>query len=277
MTGYDKHGNITGLKRYGQTGQSSYGVIDNLSLTYTGNQLKKVTDSATSTAYTNGFEFKDGDNQEIEYAYDTNGNLTKDLNKNISDIQYNYLNLPHCIKFKDGSETSYLYSADGTKLQATHIIAGNTTTTDYCGKVIYENGSWDKLLTEQGYFSLSDKKFHYYLQDYQGNNRVVARLDGTVEEVNHYYPFGGTFANTSSIQPFKYNGKELDTNKGLNWYNYGARQYDPVLRRWHTMDLMAEKYYNISPYVYCLNNPILFVDPNGMWPIWGGLRLLMGR
>lgn len=271
VTDYDKQGNITGLKRYGQTGQSSYGVIDNLSLTYTGNQLKKVTDSATSSAYADGFEFKDGDNQEIEYTYDANGNLTKDLNKNISDIQYNYLNLPRCIKFKDGSEISYLYSADGTKLQTTHIIAGSTTTTDYCGKVIYENGNPDKLLIEQAYFSLTDKRFHYYLQDHQGNNRVVASLNGTIEEVNHYYPFGGIFASNSSVQPFKYNGKELDTKKGLNWYNYGARQYDPVLGRWHTMDLMAEKYYKISPYTYCLNNPILLVDPNGMWPTWGGI------
>ena len=141
VTGYDKHGNITGLKRYGQTGQSSYGLIDDLSLTYTGNQLKKVTDSATSSAYANGFEFKDGVNLDTEYSYDEDGNLTKDLNKNISDIQYNFLNLPRRIQFKDGSEISYLYSADGTKLQTTHIIAGNTTTTDYCGNVIYENGA----------------------------------------------------------------------------------------------------------------------------------------
>ena len=137
--------------------------------------------------------------------------------------------------------------------------------------MIYENGNPDKLLIEQAYFSLTDKRFHYYLQDHQGNNRVVASLNGTIEEVNHYYPFGGIFASNSSVQPFKYNGKELDTKKGLNWYNYGARQYDPVLGRWHTMDLMAEKYYKISPYTYCLNNPILLVDPNGMWPTWGGI------
>lgn len=271
VTGYDKHGNITGLKRYGQTGQSSYGLIDDLSLTYTGNQLKKVTDSATSSAYANGFEFKDGVNLDTEYSYDEDGNLTKDLNKNISDIQYNFLNLPRRIQFKDGSEISYLYSADGTKLQTTHIIAGNTTTTDYCGNVIYENGSRDKLLTEQGYFSIADKKFHYYIQDHQGNNRVVASQDGMIEEVNHYYPFGGIFASNSSVQPFKYNGKELDTKNGLNLYDYGARQYDPVLGRWHTMDLMTEKYYKISPYTYCLNNPILLVDPNGIWPTWGGI------
>ena len=77
-------------------------------------------------------------NLDTEYSYDEDGNLTKDLNKNISDIQYNFLNLPRRIQFKDGSEISYLYSADGTKLQTTHIIAGNTTTIDYCGNEIYE-------------------------------------------------------------------------------------------------------------------------------------------
>lgn len=263
VTGYDKEGNITGLKRYGQTGQNSYGLIDNLSLTYIGNQLKKVTDNATSSAYANSFEFKDGVNLDTEYSYDGDGNLTKDLNKNISNIQYNFLNLPRCTKFEDGSEISYLYSADGTKLQTTHIISGNTTTTDYCGNVIYENGKPDKLLTEQGYFSLTDKKFHYYLQDHQGNNRVVVNPNGTVEEVNHYYPFGGIFANSSSTQPYKYNGKELDTKKGVNLYDYGARQYDAALGKWHTTDPMAEKYYEMSPYNYCGNDPINLIDPNG--------------
>lgn len=119
-------------------------------------------------------------------------------------------------------------------------------------------------MTEKGYFSIADKKFHYHLQDHQGNNRVVASQDGTIEEVNHYYPFGGTFAG-SSIQPYKYNGKELDTNNGLNLYDYGARQYDPVLGRWHAADPMAEKYYEISPYNYCNNNPVKYIDPTGMF------------
>ena len=88
--------------------------------------------------------------------------------------------------------------------------------------------------------------------------------DGTVEETNHYYPFGGLFASTASAQPYKYNGKEFDSKNGLNWYDYGARMYDPVLGRFTTVDPMAEKYYGISPYTYCGNNPILFIDEFGL-------------
>lgn len=132
--------------------------------------------------------------------------------------------------------------------------------------MIYENGTPKTLLTEAGFVSLNDKKYHYYLQDHQGNNRVVADQTGAVEEVNHYYPFGGIFASTSSVQPYKYNGKELDRKGGLDWYDYGARMYDAALGRWHAVDPMADKYYGISPYNYCLNNPFRLIDPNGMWP-----------
>ena len=100
----------------------------------------------------------------------------------------------------------------------------------------------------------------------RGNNRVVADRNGKVEEVNHYYPFGGTFANNGNVQPYKYNGKELDTRKGLNWYDYGARHYDPTIGRWHVQDPMAENLNPWSPYIYCLNNPIAYVDKNGEIP-----------
>ena len=104
------------------------------------------------------------------------------------------------------------------------------------------------------------------MQDHQGNNRVVVSQDGTVEEVNQYYPFGGTFASTSPVQPYKYNGKELDRKGGLDWYDYGARYYDAALGRWHAVDPMAEKYYSVSPYAYCFNNPVKFIDPSGEKP-----------
>ena len=66
------------------------------------------------------------------------------------------------------------------------------------------------------------------------------------------------------MQPYKYNGKELDTKKGLNWYDYGARHYDATLGRWFAVDPLAEKYYSASAYSYCLNNPVKYVDPDGM-------------
>ena len=264
ITGYDKNGNILGIKRCGKRSEDEYGLIDNLVMSYNGNQLKAVSDSVTDSAHADSFEFKDGADLPVEYYYDSNGNLIQDLNKKISEIQYNCLNLPSRIEFEDGGVISYLYDAKGTKFRTTHVIAGKTTTTDYFDDAIYENGVLTTLLTELGYISLVDGKYHYYLKDHQGNNRVVVGQNGSVEEVNHYYPFGGTFASTSSVQPYKYNGKELDRQGGLDWYDYGARHYDVALGRWHVVDPMAEKYYLWSPYAYCLGNPVRFIDPTGM-------------
>ena len=259
---YDKNGNLLHLRRGGQTGLSGTGIIDNLSFTLNGNQLKSVNDDATATA-SNGFEFKDGAKLATEYMYDANGSLIKDLNKGI-EIQYNLLNLPSQVKFSDGSTITYTYGADGVKLRTVHKIGGVTTTTDYCDNVIYENGTAKQLLTEEGYVSLSDKKYHYYLKDHQGNNRVVTDQAGGMEEANYYYPFGGVFlSNGNDVQAYKYNGKELDTKKGLNWYDYGAREYDVVLGRFTTMDPSSESYYSTSPYAYCGNNPVNRIDPTG--------------
>ena len=258
MTGYDKNDNVLSSQCYGQTSASVYGLI-----TLTGNLLNRVDDTATTSAYNNGFEFKDGVKQANEYTYDSNGNLTKDLNKGISTITYNVLNLPNMVTFSDGSTIAYTYGADGTKLKTVHKTGSTTTTTDYCGNVVYENGVQKLLLTDEGYVTLSDSKYHYYLKDHQGNNRVVISQSGTVEETNHYYPFGGAFASTSNVQPYKYNGKELDSKKGLNWYDYGARHYDAALGRFTTNDRFAEKYYSMSPYQYGANNPVNNIDVNG--------------
>ena len=263
VTGYDKNGNIKTLQRYGQTAASSYGLIDNLTFTLAGNQLSRVDDAAAASAYNGGFEFKDGVKQANEYTYDSNGNLTKDLNKGISTITYNVLNLPNMVTFSDGSTIAYTYGADGTKLKTVHKTGSTTTTTDYCGNVVYENGVQKLLLTDEGYVTLSDSKYHYYLKDHQGNNRVVINQSGTVEETNHYYPFGGVFANTGNTQPYKYNGKEFDGKKGVNLYDYGARHYDAALGRFTTVDPSAENYYSTSPFTYCLNNPLNYIDPLG--------------
>ena len=263
VTGYDKNGNIKGLQRYGQLSSTAYGMIDNLTLTLNGNQLNRVDDAVAASTYNGDFEFKNGANAADEYSYDANGNLTKDLNKGISGITYNFLNLPNVVTFSDGSTITYTYGADGTKLRTVHKIGSTTTTTDYCGNVVYENGVQKLLLTEEGYVTLSDSKYHYYLKDHQGNNRVVISQSGTVEETNHYYPFGGAFASTSNVQPYKYNGKELDSKKGLNWYDYGARHYDAALGRFTTNDRFAEKYYSMSPYQYGANNPVNNIDVNG--------------
>ncbi|MDO8896991.1 MAG: RHS repeat-associated core domain-containing protein [Bacteroidales bacterium] len=86
-----------------------------------------------------------------------------------------------------------------------------------------------------------------------------------------YYPFGMAYTKNAADSEdesfahenkYKYNGKEEQPMPG-KWLDYGLRMYDAALGRWHVIDSRAEKYYSISPYSYCFNNPILFVDPNG--------------
>ena len=290
---YNKTGNILTLQRKGKT-DTGFGLIDNLDYnTYNGNQVTKITDAVTpGPLYAGAFHFMDGANVAVEYTYDANGNLKKDYNKKIVDIQYNALNLPDGLQFTNGNTTSYVYDAAGEKLSVTHqtAIAGvvipmtsvmtplttaqisTTFKTDYCGNVIYENGVVSKILTEEGYitFSGTTPVYHYYLKDHQGNNRVVINQSGTVEQVNHYYPFGGLMGESTAggVQPYKYNGKELDRMHGLDLFDYGARHYDAAIGRWHTVDPLAEKYYSISPYAYCANNPVKFIDPTGMSYDW---------
>ena len=57
--------------------------------------------------------------------------------------------------------------------------------------------------------------------------------------------------------------RHIDNVHGLNTYDYGARQHDPILGRWDRIDPLCEKYYSTSPYVYCANNPVRFIDPDG--------------
>ena len=139
---------------------------------------------------------------------------------------------------------------------------------DYCGNMVYDRGE-RRLLLENGYvtFDLQTNapSYHFYLRDHLGNNRVVMAHDGTVEQVTHYYPFGGVMRESTNpgLQPYKYGGKELDKMHGLNTYDYGARQYNPVTARWDRVDPLSEKYYDVSPYAYCGNNPVRYFDPDG--------------
>ncbi len=147
-------------------------------------------------------------------------------------------------------------------------IACEVTTVDYCGDFIYVNGKLKRMLFPGGYVtfrndSIEHPEYHFYITDHQGNVRVVANQDGTIEQINHYYPYGGLMGEStnSDHQPYKYNGKELDRHHGLGWMDYGARWYNGY--SWTTPDPLAEKYREVSPYMYCLGNPIKYIDPDG--------------
>lgn len=260
---YDKHGNITALQRYGNTAKSDlgvYGLVDNLTMTYNGNQLINVDDAAVTVTLPESNDFKKGSTVTPGYAYDKNGSLTKDLNKKITNISYNSLHLPQQLAI-DGVTHKYTYAADGRKLK---VVQGSTNR-DYVGNLIYENGSLKKILVEGGY--IEGGTYYFYFNDHLGNVRAVIDMNNYHIQYNHYYPFGLPMAETTdgkqNEQPYKYNGKEFERKDGLNWMDYGARHYDAALGRFTTMDPLAEKYYALSPYAYCGNNPINRIDPDG--------------
>ena len=94
--------------------------------------------------------------------------------------------------------------------------------------------------------------------------RAVINQNGTLEEVNGYYPYGGiTGAPATGVQLNKYGGKELDRENGLDWYDFEARMYDSMLPQFNSIDRKAEDYPGTSPFAYCAGNPIRYIDPNG--------------
>ena len=241
-----------------------YGKIDNLNIKLNGNQLLSVTDDALPANKYSSMNFVDGASEETEYEYNGVGALTKDKNRGLT-IEYDNLNNPQFMQFNDGNTILYDYSSDGTLLSKTYgahkaeplsaqsAIGGEnennstigstltptiiyTGTTEYSGDIIYKDGKLNKVLFPGGYCTFDhetqEPQFHYFTQDHLGNNRAVVSESGEVEQITHYYPFGGTFGDAGlncALQQYKYNGKELDRVAGLNTYDYGARMYYPFV------------------------------------------------
>jgi RHS repeat-associated protein len=242
---------------------------------YEGNRIIGVNDYAIHTCsfQDNGHFFRNDPEHTTEYFYDNNGNLTRDLNKGITNITYNHLNLPYKIEFENNRRIYYIYDANGTKLRKyfyedNHLMS----TTDYSGMFIYSDDHLDNILTSEGRlkFDNHDSLFYaeYFIKDHLGNVRTVLTTDPNfnwLAQQTDYYPFGLEIAvSGTSDNQIKYNSKELQTDAKLGWYDYGARFYDPVLGRWHSVDPMAETSRRWSPYNYCMDNPIRFIDPDGM-------------
>jgi RHS repeat-associated protein len=286
---YDRNGNLLSLSREGLTGSnpsqaSSYGLLDDLSYSYAGNRLQQVADAGPDNLPAGVTHFIDNPvDQAIEYQYDPNGNMTVDNNKGVG-LVYNHLNKPRKILAGPGREIRYFYLADGTKVKKEVEEAGNTTISHYIGSFEYvETGSATQLQHfghEAGrvVFDAQGPQFfdlQYRLTDHLGNTRLLFREDPStpgqpeVLQEQAYYPFGMTLAEnaqTVASPPdlYQYNGKELQADFGLNWLDYGARMYDASIGRWNGVDAMGEEYKLWSSFHFSGNNPIRFVDLNGM-------------
>ena len=264
---YDPHGNVAHISRYAQS-VYGYDLVDDLTMTYSGNQLTAITQDADPDDFYDYTPYGNPQSTAGTCTYDTNGNMTQNLRKGIQAVYYNILNKPSRIQFSDGSLISYVYDMTGAKKQVTYstVSGGSTVTTrlDYYDRFVLSNYSLSHMpLEDDGIYTVDG--YCFYIRDYLGSVRALTKQSGQCVQRNLYYPFGGLYEWMiyENPQPYRYIGKELDRMYGLDWYDYGARMYDPGLGRFMTMDPLAEKYFSVSPYVYCLNNPVKYIDTDG--------------
>lgn len=248
---YDVAGNITQLIRGGQLG----GTLNYT--TYTGNQLNTVTGYSPRS-----------------YTFDANGSALSDgMGRTIG---YNLLNLPQSVSQANNSSVitaTYTYDAGGAKLRNT----GNDGTWDYDNAIVYHTPAGGSraiayIQTDEGRITLNNGVFtyEYFLKDHLGNTRLsIDQFNSTARIIqeDEFYSFGLRksvgFYDLSSGNRYLYNGKELLTDL-TSQYDYGARFYDPVIARWTTADPLAEKSRGWSAYRYGFDNPLRFIDPDGM-------------
>lgn len=298
---YDKHGNIIYIDRSGVTAEDSYDSCDELTITHSGNQVQSVVDATdcSETYYSYDFRNLTGVGTSASYEYDLNGAVTKDPYKGATIIN-NSLNLPQQITVNNNlasGSITYVYLATGEKIMASSSvslrrslnpaeIAGGVSTmastdrdeaTFYFGNIIYKTTPegepyLDKILIDNGY--IKDGEYYFYIKDHLGNNRATAFSTGSVKGMDDYFPYGMPVIDSKwgkNPQAYRFGGKELERLMGLNLYDFQARWHDPALGRFMSVDPLCEKYYSISPYAYCMNNPIKYIDPNGKdWIVANG-------
>ena len=289
---YDRMGNITYLER--KLGENK---TDALNIQYTGNHVKKVSSGSPVSGYDFGsMSYPDLSDASIEYYYDNNGNLIKNLDKGVVATRHNFLNLPDTIQFQNGNQIINSYLADGRKVKAVYktystgivvpqdaVYHGNasysTSTDEWDGHYMYRSWYGDTprmfmVQTPEGYVgadyvgidSHRNYAYYYYVHDHLGNVRITRNSQGYYADQSlEYYPSGVLFGRSTEKerQPYMFGGKELVSMHGLNEYDFTGRWQYSIIPSFTSMDPLCEKYYSVSPYVYCLNNPLKYVDPDG--------------
>ncbi len=258
---YRPDGSLLGIRRYGATSGTT--PTDSLSFTYTGTKR-------------------------TGYSYDIHGNVATDP-VNGTTLTWNILGLPRTIADSTGT-TRRVYAADGTLL-ATYEGQSGTEGRVYngcwvlnrsaTGAISGESAGWEggRILPGVG-----GDKVLYYETDHLGSVRVIRDGAGTVRQRFDYYPFGSVSRNWTNMSEtgdlslrYRFGGKEIAGHQlsasspagtpaaaaGSPYLDFGARLYDPRTTAWLSHDPMSEKYYSISPYVYCADNPVLFFDADG--------------
>ena len=278
--------NILSYNYNGMKNNGTFGLIDSLTISYDGNHLLKVTDDAEALNYNGALDFNDGDDSTCEYDYDDNGALTRDSNRGINSITYDYGHHPYYINMNMASGPRNIrndYTPDGRKLSSRHVMSfpigrGYTkkTITDLYVDGLMLRG--DTTLLWQfggGYVELNANgtptSWNYYITDHLGSTRMVVDSNDSIRETISYYPFGSeirmenpALLTGGASHPFRFTGKELIRQTSLNMYDFGARLYDVAgVPIWTSIDPLAEKYYNLSPYNYCGGNPVNLIDPDG--------------
>ena len=211
--------------------------------------------------------------QSCTFSHDALARMTYDGQTGQA-ITYNSLDLVGNISRNGTTLSNYFYLSDGTKTRA---LKANGSGLLYRGPFVYRRGSDGSLTFESASFSggrLTLNETLLYVTDYLGSVRaVVDGKTGELYKASDYSTFGSESKvesiQTASLSPVitlrdGYTGKESQTPDFSTGYtDFGARQYSPALRRWMTPDPLSEKYYGVSPYAFCNNNPVNFVDPDG--------------
>ena len=180
-------------------------------------------------------------------------------------ISYNILNLPEEVCLGN-EKVSYIYTSAGEKL-ATRV---GSSLTYYRGPLVYSGNNLLYLVHPEGLTRKSTIGFVYYYakRDHLGSTRVLCHASGNTlvaDQTTGYYPFGLAHGHGNlNLNRYLFSGKELQDQslggKLLGLYDFGSRFYDPTLGRWFNVDPKLEF---VSPYGYCANNPVLYIDPNG--------------